>query len=187
MGFDWIPAEDLRGYAQMGEDADDEKIGRYRDTAMDYIERYTGRKLERMERTERYPARRCVLLNAWPVESVAQVETGAGVIPEDEYELDAEKGILTMARAEDGGFVSVTYTGGYTESTLPGAILAACAMIVSGLISAGANGGQQITYQALDGYQVTYSSKYTNGESLEMLSPSAAILLRPFRGRQAMR
>ena len=187
MAFDWITAGDLRGYAQMGEDVSDEQIGQYKAAAMDYIERYTGRKLERMERTERHPARCSVLLDAWPVGSVARVETGVGDVPESEYELDAERGILNLARAESGGFVSVTYTGGYTANDMPGAILAACAMIVSGLISAGANGGQQITYQALDGYQVTYSSKYTNGESLEMLSPSAAILLRPFRSRQAMR
>ena len=36
--------------------------------------------------------------------------------------------------------------------------------------------------QTLDGYQVTYSSKYQTGDSLTMLSPAAAILIAPYKG-----
>ena len=60
-------------------------------------------------------------------------------------------------------------------------------MLISSISQAGKNAGQQITYQALDGYQVTYASKSAAGDALEMLSPVAAILLRPYRARQAVR
>ena len=57
--------------------------------------------------------------------------------------------------------------------------------IVAALKSAAENGGQQVTYQALDGYQVTYASRYTEGQDISMMSPAAAILIAPYKSVKA--
>ena len=64
--FDLIGAEDLGDYAQLGEGQSEDRVEALKDVALEYIERYTGRALEKKARTERYPARGKVLLRAWP-------------------------------------------------------------------------------------------------------------------------
>ena len=185
MLFENVTAETLRQFAPLSGEAS--RIETLAGAAFEYIEQYTGRKLERARRIEQHPAQSCILLQAWPVQSVESVSIDGAAIDAGDIAVDAERGIITLNRLPAGQMAEVTYTGGYTSETLPGPILTACAMLVSGMLSAGQNGGQQITQQMLDGYQVTYQSRYAGGGELESLSPSAAILLKPYRSRQAMR
>ena len=177
----------------------------YGAVALALIETYLGRSLMKAERTERYPAAHRIALRAWPVDSVASVMTVGrwpADTPEDLTEgivLDAAKGLVSFpaltwplyvsdvtawrarsAAQVDGPFLEITYTAGYDE--LPGPLQTAQELLAAALKTAADNGGQQITYQALDGYQVTYSSKYQTGDSLTMLSPAAAILIAPYKG-----
>lgn len=177
----------------------------YGRTAQALIEAELGRGLWLEERTEIYPAAMRIPLRAWPVEAVSSIEPlGRWDITPDGAELLAgamlneESGILTLPGLKDtvqsrfwrtwreknvdevdGPLLRITYTGGYNP--LPAPIVAACELIATALKTAADNGGQQITFQALDGYQVTYSSRYQEGNSLTMLSPAAAILIAPFR------
>ncbi len=185
MILEGIAAETLRQYAPLNGEAS--QIETLAGAAFEFIDLYTGRKLEKKRRTENHPALSCILLRAWPVETLESVVIDGAEVSADDMTLDAELGVITLCQPQEGRTAEVTYTGGYTEDTLPGPILMACAMLVSGMLSAGRNGGQQITQQMLDGYQVTYQSRYAGGGELESLSPSAAILLKPYRSRQAMR
>ena len=185
MLFKHITAETLRDYAPLK--GDDLQIEALIGTAFEYIEQYTGRKLQQERRVESHPAQSCILLGAWPVSELESVSIDGTALGSDAVTLDKERGIITLHQMPAGWVAEVAYTGGYTDETLPRPILTACAMMVSGMMSAGKNGGQQITQQMLDGYQVTYQSRYTGGGELESLSPSAAILLKPYRARQAMR
>lgn len=179
----------------------------YEDVAERMIEAYLGRSLYRAERTELYPALRKVTLRAWPVAEVAAVErAGTWVFPETDVTegmlVDNERGVITfpalvgaLSAAEraawrprndteaDGPMLRITYTAGFEY--LPDDIEAAIGLLASALKTAAENGGQQVTYEALDGYQVTYSSRYMDGNNLTMLSPAAAILIEPYR-RQAL-
>lgn len=178
----------------------------YNAVAMALIESYLGRPLSLERRTERYPASYRVALRAWPVQAVKTVsrvgrwpaaDVGT-VLTDEDYTLDEARGIMgfpslapALMRAEasewrprgasevDGPELIITYDAGYEE--LPGPIQAAAALIAAALKTADENGGQQITYQALDGYQVTYSSRYMDGNDLTMLSPAAVTLLAPYR------
>ena len=117
--FDSIDAEELGNYAQLGEEQSEDRVEALKDVALDYIERYTGRALEKKARTERYPARRKVLLKAWPVESVESVTADGVELAEDEYDLDGERGILTIKAERRADALTISYTGGFTEATLP--------------------------------------------------------------------
>lgn len=180
----------------------------YEAVALSMIESWLGRTLGLAERTERYPAAARVTLKGWPVTALTGLRpTGnwKGAAPSAEALLqdawvDGDRGIVTMPalanaveaqeRAEwrsrnaseaDGPELEITYTAGY--AVLPDAIKAAEELLAAALRTADENGGQQITYQALDGYQVTYASKYTEGGGLSMLSPAAAILIEPYKAR----
>lgn len=185
MAFESITAETLRAYAPLR--GDDGQIGALIGTALEYIERYIGRKLESARRVESHLAQSVILLDAWPVTELEGVSLDGTALDAGDAALDAERGILTLRSQTTGKTAEVTYTGGFTAETMPKPILTACALMVSSMMSATQNGGQQIIQQSLDGYQVTYQSRYTGGGELETLSPAAAILLKPYRGRQAMR
>ena len=152
--------------------------------ALEYACAYTGRELEYGEYTQDAPmAGKTALLRAYPIREIKSARVDGADVDISAILVDAARGILTRPHA--GETCRAVYSGGY--ETLPAPIVCALAMLISSISQAGKNAGQQITYQALDGYQVTYASKSAAGDALEMLSPVAAILLRPYRARQAVR
>lgn len=177
-----IPVERLRDMTDLGS-MSDAQITALEDTALAYIEQHTGRALFFDTRTETHEVRRKILLTAYPVESVSTVALDGA--PVTDYSIDKELGIVTLNAP--GGYVTIAYTGGYEPDVLPSPIICACALLISALKSAGDNIGQQVTYMALDGYQVTYASKTAAEGSIEQLSPVAAALLRPYMARRLMR
>ena len=181
----------------------------YNDVALRMIENEIGRPLALATRTERYAAREVISLKAWPVESVSVIEpvgrwieTPDAEALEQEAVIRSETGEIAFAGLSgnmylqrqadwqaqntldaDGPELLITYTAGY--SVLPDAITAAVELLAAALKSAAENGGQQVTYQALDGYQVTYASRYTEGQDISMMSPAAAILIAPYKSVKA--
>lgn len=180
-----LTAEELRascGGALNG--LSDQEIENLGALALEYACAYTGRALEYGEYTEDAPmAGRTALVRAYPVKEIKSAGVDGADVDVSAIKVDAARGILTLPHA--GEMVHAVYSGGY--KTLPAPIVCACAMLIASLSQAGENAGQQITYQALDGYQVTYASKSAAGDALEMLSPVAAIMLKPYRARQGMR
>lgn len=164
---------------------------------MEMIEKYLDRGLALMERTETYPLLPTAALHSWPVKSVSSVEKGDGSWPagcDMEWRLDAQNGVLYMeemvrrvyaAEVDVMPLVIVTYTAGFEK--LPSPICCALAQLCMGLQQTAMNAGQQITQQMIDGYQVTYSSRNTNGSALETLSPAACILLDGYANRKTYR
>ncbi len=175
----------------------------YAEAARGLIEAQLGRSLSLATRTEEYKADARIPLRAWPVESIASIEPiGRWIVKPTAEELNdgarvQDNGVLMIPflasplRAAawkqwrganedetDGPYLRITYTAGY--ALLPPPIQTAISLIETALQTAAGNAGQQITYQALDGYQVTYSSKYQEGNDLTMLSPAAAILIAPY-------
>lgn len=155
-------------------------------SAMEYAEAFTGRRLVYGEYEETLVcAGDTVLLSAYPVDEIESVTVDGAEINPQTCALDAENGILTLPRR--GSVCAVVYSGGYDDADMPGPVVAACGMLALSLSQAAENGGQQMTFQALDGYQVTYASKNAAGDELAMLSPVAAVMLKPYCARQGMR
>lgn len=145
--------------------------------ALEYAEAYTGRKLQLDDYTEEAQiAGNVALLSAYPVEEVRSVRVDGEEVAVEDVRIDKTRGVLTLPRT--GDLCEVEYTGGYDE--LPKPIQTACAMLAASITQAASNGGQQVTFMALDGFQVTYSAKGAAGNELEMLSPVAAVMLRPY-------
>lgn len=177
----------------------------YEAAALSLIEAELGWGLMSCRRTEVYRADMRIPLKAWPVQEVHAITPLGHWIEEPDgaellagSRLDADAGILALPGLKDaqyqktwrqwreravtevtGPCLEITYTGGY--GLLPAALETAKELLIQALKSTAANNGQQITFEALDGYQVTYSSRYQDGTSLTMLSPAAAILIAPFR------
>lgn len=177
-------ADDVRSVCGGMTDLSNETLEALCNMALEYAEAYTGRKLRKSHYEESYYVNgTTVLLSGYPVERIEQVCVDGKEIDLERIQVEAENGILTLpVRA---GMCDVTYDGGY--DVLPGPVICACGMLAMSIAQASANGGQQVTFQALDGYQVTYASKSASGETLEMLSPVAAVMLKPYRSRQGMR
>lgn len=164
----------------------DETLAAMGQAALDFAEAYTGRKLAYDDYEETLTcACDTVLLSAYPVDRIESVTVDGEEINPQTCALDAKNGVLTLPRR--GSLCTVAYSGGYDDEDMPGPIVAACGMLALSLSAAGENGGQQMTFQALDGYQVTYASKSAAGDELAMLSPVAAVMLKPYCARQGMR
>jgi hypothetical protein len=163
---------------------DDDTLESVGAMALEYAEQYTGRKLEYGEYTENI-AMSCkmVLVRAWPVDEIKSVTVDGNTVNVDKLCIDAALGIITLPIS--GDMCRIEYTGGFKE--LPQPVACACGMLAAAIVQAAENAGQQITYQILDGYAVTYASKSASGDALEMLSPVAAIMLKPYKARQTMR
>lgn len=152
------------------------------DTASELIEEYLNRRLVKEERTQHCPGGgQIIYLSAFPVESVAEV-TRNGELCVDWY-LDPEYGILVRKAGWPQVWpgYQVVYTGGYEPAAIPMPIKQACAMLVLGLNGSLTHSGQKVASEAIGDYRVTYAAEPARGKGIEMLSPVAASLLRPYR------
>ena len=123
---------------------------------------YCRRSLEAAERTETFdiePAMNCLPLGTWPIdttEDLIVVEAGV-TLQSTNYELDAVNGLLHRKDSywyRDQRAVTVTYTGGYTETTCPGGLKEALLRLVAWIIGTRGNVGAK--QESQDGYSVTY-------------------------------
>jgi hypothetical protein len=166
--------------------------------ALQSVETWLDRPLERLERTETAEAACAILLRAWPVASVASVTAGqaATVIPPEQYRLDARRGILTP-----GGYywsTTVTYTGGLPTpfpADLEMALWTIAAELYPGMGSAAEAGtGQGVKRVTTpDVGTVEFASSGSSGEGRTadrllggILSPAIEATLQRYRAESAV-
>lgn len=179
-----LTADQLRAACGGLNDIADSVLESVAEMALEYAEKYTGRKLEKREYTDEVNiAGKTVLLQAYPVDEIKTISVDGKDVDIDRIVLNRERGIMLLPFG--GETARVEYVGGY--DIMPRPIACAVGMLAASIAQAAENAGQQITFQALDGYQVTYASKGADGNTLEMLSPVAAVMLKPYCARQGMR
>lgn len=147
------------------------------------IENYINRALCYGQYTERTATngKGLVLLRAYPVDMTKPFTVTVDGRETDKWTLYGH-GMLAIYDHRTAGMLNITYTGGYTELTMPEPIKIACALIVNAIESAQVYNGQQIVSERLDGYSVTYAQQAAS-MGMERLAPAAAALLRPYTSK----
>jgi hypothetical protein len=183
MGMAIVTAAEVQTMLGIGNDNMGGLLDGLVSAACDMAEVYLNRWITKKEYTQVCDGGgSCLILKAYPVESVKEITLDAAVVPGGV--LDADKGMLypdgvTAWPYRPGGY-RVTYTGGLEP--VPAPIKQAVALLVAALKNSIENKGQQVASERLSDYSVTYA-RAADAAGLEVISVTAAALLRPYRSR----
>ncbi|HML46167.1 MAG TPA: hypothetical protein PKE04_05395 [Clostridia bacterium] len=116
-------------------------------------------------------------LSAYPVVDVISIKTD-GVDSAALYRVRKAVGSIECDSSIPSGTTVVQYTAGIPISEQLCPLDMACVLIAASLYKSGEHGGKQVTSERLGDYQVQYAA--TNGQGLNVLSPAAFALLKPY-------
>ena len=152
------------------------------ETASALTEEYLNRFLLKQTYTHACPASNHILyLKAYPVQSVASITLDGETFAD--WDLDKDVGIIVRKSGWPPSWTGymVSYVGGYDPDAIPSPIRQACALLTLGLHDSIAHTGHQVGSEMIGDYRITYAVDSTHSKGMELLSPAAASLLRPYR------